>query len=93
MNILMRKKIPNSRAIQDWDQQTKKIKNSSMFLMNKRKQIQWAYATITNVQKMKQLGQVKVKKLARKEDILKRKWNKQRMLIKIFFPWSRSFGT
>ena len=39
MNILMRKKIPNSRAIQDWDQQTKKIKNSSMFLMNKRKQL------------------------------------------------------
>lgn len=31
------------------------------------------YATITKAQKMKQLRQVKVKKFARKEDILKRK--------------------
>ena len=77
MNILMMKKIPNSRAIQDWEQQTKKNKKSSILTMNKERQLKFRmqrdYATITKAQKMKQLRQVKVKKFARKEDILKRK--------------------
>lgn len=77
MNILMMKKIPNSRAIQDWEQQTKKNKKISIFSMNKERQLkvrmQRDYAPITKAQKMKQLRQVKVKKFARKEDILKRK--------------------
>lgn len=77
MNILMMKKIPNSRAIQDWEQQTKKNKKSSILTMNKERQLKFRmqrdYAKITKAQKMKQLRQVKVKKFARKEDILKRK--------------------